>query len=69
MQAVSDSNDNEGDSFSDLNMSAPKVETLNVSKIVDKGNGNKEISILTDVAEEKKDDSDEDSETKKQINI
>ena len=69
VQAVSDSNDNEGDSFSDLNMSAPKVETLNVSKIVDKGNGNKEISILTDVAEEKKDDSDEDSETKKQINI
>ena len=45
------------------------TETLNVSKIVDKGNGNKEISILTDVVEDKKENEEDDSGTKKTITL
>ena len=45
----------------------PGVETLNVSKIVDKGNGSKEISILTDISEEKKEE--EEESTKKTIRM
>ena len=52
--AVSNANEIETEDISSLDPTAPKEETLNVTKLVDNGNGNKQISILTDVAEEKK---------------
>jgi hypothetical protein len=71
VDAVSGSENGQINSFSDLDTSS-KEETLNVSKIVDKGNGNKEISILTDVVEEKKDDDNDDNDdstSKKRITL
>ena len=49
----------DSESISSLGQSSG-TETLNVSKIVDKGNGNKEISILTDVVADKKEDDEDD---------
>jgi len=69
VDAVSESDNSQINSFSDLDTSS-KEQTLNVSKIIDKGNGNKEISILTDVVEEKKDDDEDDeSSSKKRITL
>ena len=65
--AVSDANEEDIEELSTLDNKSPGVQTLNVSKIIDKGNGNKEISILTDIAEEKKDE--EDETIKKTINM
>ena len=58
----------DSESISSLGQSSG-TETLNVSKIVDKGNGNKEISILTDVVEDKKENEEDDSGTKKTITL
>ena len=67
--AVSDANKEDVEELSSLeNSSASNIQTLNVKKIIDKGNGNKEISILTDIAEEKKEE-DEGETTKKTINM
>ena len=66
--AVSNANEIETEDISSLDPTAPKEETLNVTKIVDNGNGNKQISILTDVAQEKKEiEKKEDESSKKTI--
>ena len=68
VDAVDDATKMESESINSLSQ-LPSTETLNVSKIVDKGNGKKQISILTDVVEDKKEDDEDDSGAKKTITL
>jgi hypothetical protein len=68
VDAVDGATKKESESINSLSQ-LPSTETLNVSKIVDKGNGKKQISILTDVVEDKKEDDEDDSGAKKTITL
>jgi hypothetical protein len=68
VDAVDGATKMESESINSLSQ-LPSTETLNVSKIVDKGNGKKQISILTDVVEDKKEDDEDDSGAKKTITL